>query len=101
MRCRSSTYDATSPTPQRIHAQREFPRCIRGEIRGDDVGTSGCYTHQRKLIHVTHLSKEFRIGVLVTAGLILLVLGVNYLKGSNPFKPSNSYFAKYDAIDGL
>tara|TARA_B100000768_G_C11268795_1_gene372375 strand:+ start:558 stop:1607 length:1050 start_codon:yes stop_codon:yes gene_type:complete len=50
---------------------------------------------------VTHLSKEFRIGVLVTAGLILFVLGVNYLKGSNPFKPSNSYFAKYDAIDGL
>ena len=50
---------------------------------------------------MTHLSKEFRIGVLVTAGLILLVLGVNYLKGSNPFKPSNSYFAKYDAIDGL
>jgi phospholipid/cholesterol/gamma-HCH transport system substrate-binding protein len=50
---------------------------------------------------VTHLSKEFRIGVLVTAGLILLVLGVNYLKGSNPFQPSNGYFAKYDAIDGL
>ena len=50
---------------------------------------------------MTHLSKEFRIGVLVTAGLILFVLGVNYLKGSNPFKPSNSYFAKYDAIDGL
>jgi phospholipid/cholesterol/gamma-HCH transport system substrate-binding protein len=50
---------------------------------------------------VTHLSKEFRIGVRVTAGLILFVLGVNYLKGSNPFKPSNSYFAKYDAIDGL
>ena len=48
-----------------------------------------------------HLSKEFRIGVLVTAGLILLGLGVNYLKGSNPFKPSHSYFAKYDAIDGL
>ena len=50
---------------------------------------------------MTHLSKEFRIGVLVTAGLILLVLGVNYLKGSNPFQPSNGYFAKYDAIDGL
>ena len=50
---------------------------------------------------MTHLSKEFRIGVLVAAGLILLVLGVNYLKGSNPFQPSNGYFAKYEALDGL
>lgn len=50
---------------------------------------------------MTHFSKEFRIGALVVAGLILLILGVNYLKGANPFKPSNEYFAKYDAIDGL
>lgn len=50
---------------------------------------------------MAQVSKEFRIGVLVIAGLILLVLGVNYLKGFNPFKPSNTYYAKYDAIDGL
>lgn len=53
------------------------------------------------MIQLTNLSKEFRIGALVTAGLILLILGVNYLKGENPFRPSNGYFAKYDAIDGL
>lgn len=50
---------------------------------------------------MTGVSKEFRIGALVIAGLILLVLGVNYLKGFNPFSPSSTYFAHYDKIDGL
>jgi phospholipid/cholesterol/gamma-HCH transport system substrate-binding protein len=50
---------------------------------------------------VTHLSKEFRIGMLVIAGLALLILGVNYLKGFNPFSPSNTYYASYEKIDGL
>ena len=47
------------------------------------------------------VSKEFRIGALVIGGLILLILGVNYLKGFNPFQPSNTYYAAYSAIDGL
>ena len=38
---------------------------------------------------------------MVIAGLILLVLGVNYLKGFNPFSPSNTYYAHYEKIDGL
>ena len=46
-------------------------------------------------------SKEFKIGALVIGGLVLLVLGVNYLKGFNPFSPSNTYYAAYAAIDGL
>ena len=50
---------------------------------------------------MTHLSKEFRIGMLVIAGLALLILGVNYLKGFNPFSPSNTYYASYEKIDGL
>ena len=50
---------------------------------------------------MTHLSKEFRIGMLVIAGLALLILGVNYLKGFNPFSPSDTYYASYDKIDGL
>ena len=53
------------------------------------------------MIHVAGVSKEFRIGALVIAGLILLVLGVNYLKGFNPFSPSNTYYAHYEKIDGL
>jgi len=50
---------------------------------------------------VATVSKEFRIGALVIGGLILLILGVNYLKGFNPFQPSNTYYAAYSAIDGL
>jgi len=50
---------------------------------------------------VAQISNEFRIGALVLAGLLLLVLGVNYLKGFNPFSPSNTYYAHYEKIDGL
>ncbi|MGY8940999.1 MAG: MlaD family protein [Flavobacteriales bacterium] len=39
--------------------------------------------------------------MLVIAGLALLILGVNYLKGFNPFSPSNTYYASYEKIDGL
>lgn len=50
---------------------------------------------------MSNVSKEFRIGVLVTTGLIFLVFGVNYLKGFNPFRPSNTFYAVYERIDGL
>ena len=35
------------------------------------------------------------------AGIVLLVLGVNYLKGFNPFAKSNTYYAVYENISGL
>lgn len=44
---------------------------------------------------------EFKVGVLVVAGIVLLVLGVNYLKGFNPFAPTSNYFAVYDNVAGL
>ena len=47
------------------------------------------------------LRSEFKIGVLVVAGIVLLVLGVNYLKGFNPFARSNTYYAVYDDVAGL
>lgn len=65
------------------------------------MGRTRRQTPQQKLIHVTGVSKEFRIGALVIAGLILLVLGVNYLKGFNLFSPSSTYHAHYEKIDGL
>ena len=37
----------------------------------------------------------------MVAGLVMLVLGVNYLKGFNPFARSNTYFAVYDDVAGL
>jgi len=50
---------------------------------------------------VNTLRSEFKIGVLVVAGIVLLVLGVNYLKGFNPFARSNTYYAVYDDVAGL
>jgi phospholipid/cholesterol/gamma-HCH transport system substrate-binding protein len=47
------------------------------------------------------LSPEFKIGTVVLGGLVLLVLGVNYLKGFNPFGSSTRYYASYQKIDGL
>ena len=47
------------------------------------------------------LRSEFKIGVLVVAGIVLLVLGVNYLKGFNPFVSSSTYYAVYEDVAGL
>ena len=47
------------------------------------------------------LRPEFKIGLLVVTGLVLLVIGVNYLKGFNIFARSNSYYAVYDNVSGL
>ncbi|MDG2426258.1 MAG: MlaD family protein [Flavobacteriales bacterium] len=48
-----------------------------------------------------NIGKELKIGILVVAGGLLLVLGVNYLKGFNPFGGGMTYYAVYERIDGL
>ena len=50
---------------------------------------------------MSKLRPEFKIGVLVVAGLVLLVLGVNYLKGFNPFAKTITYYAVYEDVAGL
>jgi phospholipid/cholesterol/gamma-HCH transport system substrate-binding protein len=50
---------------------------------------------------VSSLRPEFKVGVLVVSGIVLLVLGVNYLKGFNPFAASNTYYAVYEDVRGL
>ena len=45
--------------------------------------------------------REIKIGVLVLLGGVLLVLGVNYLKGFDPFGKGRAFNAVYDRIDGL
>jgi phospholipid/cholesterol/gamma-HCH transport system substrate-binding protein len=50
---------------------------------------------------VNTLRPEFKVGVLVVAGIVLLVLGVNYLKGFNPFAKTSSYFVVYENVSGL
>ena len=46
-------------------------------------------------------SKELIIGGLELLALLILVFGINYLKGVNMFKPSNYYFATYTDVAGL
>jgi len=48
-----------------------------------------------------NVSREVKIGILVVVGLAFLFFGINFLKGFNIFIPSNSFFAKYERIDGL
>lgn len=47
------------------------------------------------------LSKEFVIGLSVVIAVLILIFGIDYLKGVNLFKPSNFYVACYDKVDGL
>jgi len=47
------------------------------------------------------LSKEAKVGLVVTAAVAALVWGINYLKGSELFSRSRKLFAVYEDIDGL
>lgn len=47
------------------------------------------------------MSKEFKVGVIVTAAIAVIVIGLNYLKGEDIFAKSRDYYAVYDQIDGL
>lgn len=46
-------------------------------------------------------SKEFVIGLSVIIALIVLYVGIDYLKGINLFKPGNYYSATYKNVAGL
>lgn len=47
------------------------------------------------------LSKEFKIGIVVTVAIGLFVYGFNFLKGTDIFSHKNELFAVYPKIDGL
>lgn len=47
------------------------------------------------------ISREIRVGILVTAGIILLYFGLNFLKGKNIFSSSNSFYAVFENVDML
>lgn len=46
-------------------------------------------------------SKELKIGVSVLITLLILIFGIDYLKGINLFKASNYYYASYTNVAGL
>lgn len=47
------------------------------------------------------LTKEFYIGLSVIVAILILIFGIDYLKGINLFKPANFYVAAYDNVAGL
>ncbi|PCH65042.1 MAG: hypothetical protein COC01_10480, partial [Bacteroidetes bacterium] len=46
-------------------------------------------------------TKEAKLGVLVTAAIVVFIWGFNFLKGSNIFSMEREYYAVYQRIDGL
>jgi len=47
------------------------------------------------------MSKEFKIGIIATFLIALLIWGINFLKGKNILKDTNHYHAVYQEIGGL
>lgn len=47
------------------------------------------------------ITKEFKIGISVIIAIVILIVGIDYLKGINLFKPTNFYIAEYDNVSGL
>ncbi len=46
-------------------------------------------------------NKEFIIGICVIAAIVILIFGIDYLKGINMFSPANFYYASYNNVAGL
>ena len=46
-------------------------------------------------------SKEFKIGLSVIVAIVMLIFGIEYLKGINLFSPANFYYANYKNVQGL
>lgn len=46
-------------------------------------------------------NKEFAIGLSVIIAIVILIFGIDYLKGINLFRPANYYVAYYDNVDEL
>lgn len=46
-------------------------------------------------------NKEFAIGLSVIVAILILIFGIDFLKGINVFKPANYYVAYYDKVDEL
>lgn len=46
-------------------------------------------------------TKELIIGICVISAIAILIIGIEFLKGINLFKPANFYVARYDNVQGL
>ncbi len=47
------------------------------------------------------MTREVKIGLISIVALAILIFGINFLKGVNMFKPSNSYYFEFADVNGL
>ncbi|MDG3581626.1 MlaD family protein [Galbibacter pacificus] len=47
------------------------------------------------------LTKELKTGIIVVGGIVLFILGFTFLKGSDLFNSSRTYYAVYENVNGL
>ncbi len=47
------------------------------------------------------ISKEVKVAILVLSGIVLLIFGINYLRGENLLGSSRVFYAEYDNVEGL
>lgn len=47
------------------------------------------------------ISNETKIGIMAVVGIVLLVLGFNFLKGNDVFKKKRFFYAKYQDVQNL
>ena len=45
--------------------------------------------------------KEIKIAICVIAAIVILVFGINFLKGKMLFESTNTFYGIYDSVDGL
>lgn len=48
-----------------------------------------------------YFTKEVKIALAAIATVVLLFVGINFLKGVNVFAPTNSFYVKFNDINGL
>lgn len=48
-----------------------------------------------------YFTKEVKIALTAIVAVVLLFIGINFLKGVNVFQPTNSYYVKFADISGL
>lgn len=48
-----------------------------------------------------YFTKEVKIAITAIVALVLLFIGINFLKGINVFQASNTYYVKFKDINGL
>lgn len=47
------------------------------------------------------ISREIKVGVIVTCAIVALIWGLNYLKGQDIFSVTNKYYVIYPNVNGL